>query len=324
MGPSSATKMVLGDFQNGLQGLYDSGYSLVSLQDWIEGDLTLPAGRKPLAITIDDAFFGDQISLDSDGIPLDNTGLGILWQFTELHSDFGFKSSLFANLGDKYYGNLPHKDWFEFDNHWRQSLGDVIAWCLDHNVGVYNHLYMHPRLDLTKPEDVHSEVSRNDVAMRNFLTNSGHASSIQLLHNIIALPYGIWPPSKTGVQILLNYLDPEGKPVEAIFEAESYTAAGYLQVPYSKDFDPMHIPRINGSLKGISFVIQQAANIPAAESCKLGPLDPENMKDPVTLENEIQRQIDNLNCPYGVYSVGGRLFETTSTGIKEILLASHP
>jgi hypothetical protein len=323
-GPSNATRMVLTDFNNQLQGLYDAGYSLVSLQDWIEGDLSLPAGRKPLAITIDDAFFGDQISLGSDGIPLANTGLGILWQFAQLHPDFGFKASLFANLGDKYYGNLPHKDWFEFDIHWRQSLGDVIAWCLDHNVGVYNHLYMHPRLDLTRPEDVHSEIARNDVAMRNFLTNSGHTTSIQLLHNIIALPYGIWPPTKSGVQSLLNYQDPEGKSVEAIFEAGSYTEARYMQVPYSKEFDPMHIPRINGSIKGVNFVIQQAANLPSAESCLLGPLDPASMHGPETLENEIQRQIDNFNCPYGVYSVAGQLFEATGSGVQAILLPPHP
>ena len=139
--PSDPTRVLLEDFHNELQGLYDAGYSLVSLQDWIEGDLSLPAGRKPLAITIDDAFFGDQISLDSNGIPLGNTGLGILWQFAQLHPDFGFKASLFANLGDKFYGNIPYRDWFIFDDRWKQVLGDVIAWCLDHDVGVYNHLY---------------------------------------------------------------------------------------------------------------------------------------------------------------------------------------
>jgi hypothetical protein len=323
-GPSDATTVLLTDFQSDLQGLYDAGYSLVSLQDWIEGDLSLPAGRKPLAITIDDAFFGDQISLDSNGIPLSNTGLGILWQFAQLHPDFGFKASLFANLGDKYYGNIPYRDWFIFDDRWKQVLGDVIAWCLDHDVRVYNHLYSHPRLDLTRPEDVYSEVARNDSAMRYFLTNSGHAGSIQQLRNIIALPYGLWPPSKAGVQSILNYLDPEGRPVEAIFEAGSYIEAGYLQVPYSQDFDPMHIPRINGSIKGVNFVIQQASNFPAAESCLLGPLDPTTVQDSETLQNEIQRQIDSLNCPNGVYSVAGKLYETPASGVLEIPLTPHP
>jgi hypothetical protein len=302
--------------------LYDAGYSLVSLQDWIEGDLSLPTGRKPLAITIDDAFFGDQISLDDHGIPLGNTGLGILWQFAQLHPDFGFKASLFANFGDKYYGDLPNNDWFIYDNQWKQELGDVIAWCLNHNIGVYNHLYMHPRLDLTRPGDVHSEVAKNDAAIRDFLTNSGHADSIQLLHNVIALPYGIWPPSKVGKQSILNYIDPDGRPVEAIFEAGSYTDAGYLQSPYSSEFDPMHIPRINGSVKGVNFVIQQVQNFPNAESCLLGPLDPARTQDSKSIENEIQRQIDNLNCPYGVYSVAGRLYTSAASSVHEIPIAS--
>ena len=182
----------------------------------------------------------------------------------------------------------------------------------------------HPRLDLTRPEDVHSEVARNDSAMRYFLTNSGHASSISRLHNIIALPYGLWPPSKAGVQSILNYLDPEGRPVQAIFEAGSYTEARYLQVSYSKDFDPMRIPRINGSIKGVNFVIQQASNFPAAESCLLGPLDPTRMQDSDTLQDEIQRQIDSLKCLYGVYSVAGKLYETTASGVLEIPVTPHP
>lgn len=324
MGPSNATKVVLEDFHNELQSLYDAGYSLVSLQDWIEGDLSLPAGKKPLAITIDDAFFGDQISLDDHEIPLTNTGLGILWQFAQLHPDFGFKASLFANFGDKYYGDLPNKDWFIFDNQWKQKLGNVIAWCLNHNIGVYNHLYMHPRLDLTEPGDVRSEVAKNDAAIREYLTNSGHSDSILLLHNIIALPYGIWPPSKVGKQSILTYIDPDGRPVEAIFEAGSYTEARFMQGPYSKGYDPMHIPRINGSVKGVNFVIQQAANIPEAETCILGPLDPARAQDPTSIVNEIQRKAGDLDCPHGVYSVAGRLFESTASGVREISLTPIP
>ena len=126
------------------------------------------------------------------------------------------------------------------------------------------------------------------------------------------------------MQSILNYLDPEGRPVQAIFEAGSYTEARYLQVSYSKDFDPMRIPRINGSIKGVNFVIQQASNFPAAESCLLGPLDPTRMQDSDTLQDEIQRQIDSLKCLYGVYSVAGKLYETTASGVLEIPVTPHP
>jgi hypothetical protein len=323
-GVSNPTQVLLADFQDELERLYAAGYSLVSLQDWLEGDLSLPASRKPLAITIDDAFFADQVSIDSNGIPLENTGLGILWAFANDHPDFGFKVSLFANYGDKYYNNLPEKDWFQFDLEWRQALGDAIAWCLDHNVGVYNHLYSHPRLDLTKPEYVYSEVARNDVALRFFLTNAGHATEIEKLHNIIGLPYGLWPPTKWGVDSILNYVDPEGKPVEAVFGAGSYTDPGYLSAPYSPGYDPMHIPRINASAMGVAFVIQQAADFPAASSCLLGPLDPSSAQDSARLQQAIQRQVEDLHCPFGVYSMPGGLYEATESRVQEILLSSLP
>ncbi|MBM3152516.1 MAG: hypothetical protein FJZ96_10010, partial [Chloroflexi bacterium] len=57
----SGHKMQLGDLRASLENLYDAGFSLVSLEDWLSGDLTVPSGRRPLVLTMDDLFYTNQI-----------------------------------------------------------------------------------------------------------------------------------------------------------------------------------------------------------------------------------------------------------------------
>jgi hypothetical protein len=319
-----ATQVTLEGFQAELQLLYDNGYSLVSLPAWLRGDLSLPVGRKPLIISIDDAVFADQISIDATGQPRPNTGIGILWQFSQDHPDFGFSAVLFANFGDKYYGNVPKDDWFIYDENWQASLGEVLAWCLDHNVQVYNHLYMHPRLDLTLSTDVHFQIEKNDQVLRNLLILVGRQDLIKKLDNIIALPYGVWPTEKDSVNALLNYVNPEGKPVEAIFEADSYMNPGFLLAPYDPLFDRFRIPRINGSSSGVNFIAGLGDPVPAADFCYLGPLDSNKTSDMDYMIQKIDQATADANCPFGIYAFSGFLIQAQKNGVREITLPVFP
>lgn len=80
---SYPTKTLLRDFETELQTLYDNDFTIVSLQDWISGNLQVPSGRRPIIITLDDAFFADQIFLENDGLPSTNSGIGALWEFSK-------------------------------------------------------------------------------------------------------------------------------------------------------------------------------------------------------------------------------------------------
>ncbi len=319
-----ATEVTLEGFQTELQLLYDSGYSLVSLSAWLHGDLSIPVGRRPLIISIDDAFFADQVSIDTSGQPLPNTGLGILWQFSQSHPDFGFSVMMFANFGDKYYGNVPENDWFSYDDNWQTDLGRVIAWCLDHDVQVYNHLYMHPRLDLTPSENVRYQIEKNDLMERDLLILAGRQDLISKLDNIIAPPYGIWPPEKDGVNALLNYINPEGKPIEAILGADSYTHPGFLLAPYDPLFDRLQIPRINGSSKGVNFVAGLGDLLPVADSCFLGPMNPDKINDIDYIIQKIDQLTADSECPFGVYVVNGFLIQAQESDVREIVLPAYP
>jgi hypothetical protein len=107
---------------------------LIPLKDWLEGDFIIPEGRKPLVITLDDLWFGNQIFIRDDGTPSPNSGIGVLWQFSQENPDFGFHAALFAINGDKYYPEREVGDVFYaadnvdfFSKSWHTKLGNTIA-----------------------------------------------------------------------------------------------------------------------------------------------------------------------------------------------------
>ncbi|MDR3574829.1 MAG: hypothetical protein P4L50_13275 [Anaerolineaceae bacterium] len=312
---SYPTKTVLRDFRSELESLYDNGYSLVSLQDWINGNLQVPAGRRPIIITLDDAFFADQIYLESDGQPSSNSGVGVLWEFSQQHPDFGFAASIFANMGDKVYGNIKKGNWYENGPGWEDSLAKVIVWCIQHNVLPYNHMYTHPRLDLTLTQQIPWELEKNDQSMRTFLKRANALDLVNGLANMVALPYGTWPPSKGGKEAILNYKNPEGKPLQAVLEAGYYYNAQYLQPPYSVAYNPWHIPRIAGHIPAINFLVKQKDQFPTASTCKIGPLQSAQIGDNLYLMDQILKAIRQNGCPEGVYSFSGKLFRASNSQI---------
>jgi hypothetical protein len=317
---SYPTKTVFRDFHSELQSLFDNGYSLVSLQDWINGDLQVPAGRRPIIITLDDAFFADQIYLENNGQPSLNSGLGVLWEFSQQHPDFGFAASLFANMGDKVYGNIQKGNWYENGPGWEDSLAKVIAWCIQHNVMPYNHMYNHPRLDLTLTEQIPWELEKNDQSMRTFLKRINGLDLVKGVDNIVALPYGAWPLSKGGKAAILKYKNPEGVPLQAVLEAGYYYNAEYLQPPYSSAYNPWHIPRIAGHIPAINMLVEQKAQFPVAKTCSIGPVQPSQTGDNLYLMDQILKAIRADQCPAGVYSFSGKLFRASSTQIEIIKL----
>ncbi|KAF0110474.1 MAG: hypothetical protein FD147_1620 [Chloroflexi bacterium] len=307
---STATKMRYTDFSNQLRTLYNNDFSLISLKDWINGTFVLPAGKKPLIITLDDLWFADQLYLNEDGTPSTYSGIGILWEFSKVHPDFGFSASVFSNMGDKKTADKHVDDWFfvSEDDSWINKLALTIAWAIENGVDPYNHLFLHPKLDLTANTDIIYHIKENDRVIRYYLSRIGREDLIPRLGNIIALPYGIWPATTAGVNIIKNYKDPEGKPVQAVMEAYNLDAAQLTSSVFTPGFDPYHIARITASDYMIKFIIEHKAEIPSSTSCKLGPLQEEQSSDLEVIQRLIQNSVTNQSCPEGVYNVNGAVF----------------
>lgn len=315
---STPTKTRLADFRQQLQTFYDNGYSLIPFDHWLKGDLSMPPGRHPLILTIDDAFFADQIFLNIDGSPSVKSGIGILWDFSQQHPDFGFSAALFSNLGDKLYGNIETKKYFLNGDGWKESLEKVIVWGIEHDVMPYNHLYTHPRLDLTQSQDVKYQINKNDLLLRKYLILAGRPDLIARIDNIISLPYSIWPQSKGGKQIIKDYFNPEGHQTLAVVEADYYHDKDkLLHSPYSPQFDRYHIPRITLNTKAsLQYLVDNRDQFPPAQQCKLGPRDEQRLINESYLKDLIRAAIQTGTCQPGYYQVKGFVFNAGAENIE--------
>jgi hypothetical protein len=300
----------LSTFKEQLQKLYDAGYSLVSLPSWINGTFTVPAGRKPLVFTMDDGVFADQLYISDDGTPAENTAIGILWRFSKDHPDFGFSAAIFCDVGDKYYGDIAAGDWFYVSegNAWKKKLGQAIAWALENGVEIYSHTYQHVDLSKTTTSDILLQLQMEDNSVRDFLYLAGRQDLNVKLGNMIALPFGIWPATDAGKNVLLQYKNPEGRPVTAIFEAYNATDARFTPSYFASDFDPMALPRTTATNYSIDWVITNKDSVPTAAECKLGPTDESANGDAAKIQALISAAIQSGACPEGVYNVGGLIF----------------
>ena len=317
----SFTKIALSTYRDELQMLYDAGFSLVPLADWLRGDLRVPPGRRPLIYTMDDLFFADQIFLNPDGTPSDRSGLGILWQFSQTHPDFGFSAAIFYNLGDKLYANKPVGNWFNVSPGWEGDLARAIAWCIDHGAIPYNHFYTHPHLLNMEPRDVTFELSRNEVRLQKLLASIDEEDLSTHLDNMIALPYSEWPNSRGSRMAIESYRSLDGYPVLGIMESNPRMAPAYLIKPlYADGFTPYHIQRFGTSMRSIQNLIRNIDLIPAAQECSL-PIDPVRAQaDAPYLTTAIRDAVSAGRCPAGVYAVAGQLFRASSGSVEALAL----
>ena len=296
----------LGDLKSDLQAFYDAGYTLISLDNLLDGKINVPEGRRPLILTIDDAYFANQFCLNDQGEVSEFSAVGTIYQFSQEHTDFGFELAMFANFGDKHYGNLFTGTWWYEADGWEQALAETIAWGIEHHVYPYNHTFRHPHLDRVAAEFIQPQLSLNDQKLREYLVLAGHPEYASILSNYIALPYGSWPGSDRGVEQLISYLDPEGDPVRAVFEAGYEYTPAFASPAFADGFDPMHLPRMAAIPSVIRLITEKAATFPSAESCTLTMTS--GSADFDSIMAAIQGNILSGNCPSGIYVLDEGVF----------------
>lgn len=313
---STESKVRFSDFQNELLELNEAGFTLIPVQSWLRGDFYVPAGRRPLIFTMDDLFFNNQLTLLPDGNPDPNTGIGILWYYSQLHPEFGFSIGLFANLGDKLYADPTYPDW-------KMKLAKAIVWGIEHDAMPYNHTYTHVRLDKTEASEIKQELRRNDLFLRELLNLAGRGDLLAEIPNYMALPYGVWPWDR---KTLTLYQNPEGLPMEAIFEADFHAGdlnrpveTLFVPPPYDSSFNRYQVPRITASLPVIEWLVESKENVPEAGSCVLGPVQTEEtLKDPTALSSLIKDAITNERCISGIYFINGFTFRADVSQVSLI------
>jgi hypothetical protein len=297
-------------FKEQLQKLYDAGFSLISLSSWLDGTFTVPAGRKPLILTIDDGWFADQIYLDEDGTPSQFSGIGMLWQFSKDHPDFGFHVSINVIMGDKKYGDIRIADWWIVSDGdaWKTKLANTIVWAIENGVEIYNHTYTHVDLSQTDPAGIKYQLQMNDLTVRNFLAMVNRSDLDPKLGNIVALPEGKMPSTQAGMNVLVNYKNPEGQPVKAVLAAYNADEALFTPSVFSDNFDRLNLPRTTATNYSIDWVIARKDEIPTMNSCQLGPTLETQAGDAAVLQELITAAVQAQTCPEGIYHANGFIF----------------
>ena len=292
---STGLKVRFEDFEYQLNQIYDAGFSLVPLEDWLAGRMVVPEGRRPLILSLDDLYFNNQLRLDDNGNPRKDTGLGLLWDFYQAHPDFGYSAALFVNLGNKLYANPD-------DPGWEMELAKTIAWGMDHDLMPYNHFYTHPRLDWSTGSAILWEAEQNDIYLRQLLRMADREDLIPQLGNILALTYGVWP-KRGDIETMLSYVNPEGEPVQAVMEIDAISLEMYLFPPYAPAFNRYHVPRHVASPSAVDFLVANAEKFPRAQVCDLGAVPDAILAEVEALADYIGTQASLRGCAAGVYVI---------------------
>lgn len=89
-----------GEFEALLQTLYDQGFRLISMQDFIDCNVSVPAGTMPMVFTFDDGTSGQFNLIKENGSLKVNprSAVGIMMAFNQKHPDFGLKGIFYVNM----------------------------------------------------------------------------------------------------------------------------------------------------------------------------------------------------------------------------------
>lgn len=215
------------EFETLLQTLYDNGYRLISMADFIDCNISVPAGTMPIVFTFDDGTPG-QFNLIQEGGSLrvnPKSAAGIMAAFNEKHPDFGLKGIFYVNMdvGDNTFkGEGTLKERFEI----LQSLGFELG------THTWGHIkYSNP--ENNSAQKIQESLGKNQEKVNEILPGMRFYS--------LALPYGSQPQDKS----LCKYFE-SGSYNGIEYKNESIMAVGANpSVPsISNNYNNLYVPRI--------------------------------------------------------------------------------
>ncbi|NLK20697.1 MAG: polysaccharide deacetylase family protein [Epulopiscium sp.] len=223
--PPSPYQRRIEDFKKDLNYLYDNGYRLISMKDYINNNISVEAGYTPIIITFDDGISTSFSLTDEDGklSPTPNSAVDIMNKFCNEHPDFG-KNAIFYINGDN--------DPFAGDG----SFEERVKYLTDNGYEVSSHTYSHAHLSKLDKGGIQEQLGKADKMIKDALPG--------YIADSFAYPFGERPKEE------LRYLIKEG-----IYEGEEYGykialregPSGPFYPPYHIKFDSLNVPRVRGS-----------------------------------------------------------------------------
>ncbi len=217
------------EFEALLETLYEQNYRLISMRDFIDHHISVPAGKIPMVFTFDDGSPGQFNLVEENGSLIVNpkSAVGIMMAFQEKHPDFGLKGIFYLNM-DKELKT------FEGSGTLEQRLNTLLG--LGFEVG--NHTWGHFNFSTSKDRaQIQEKLGKNQKRMEEILP--------QVQFYSLALPFGGKAPEELALSV-------QGGQYEGTaYINETIMAVGYLpSVPsIHQDYDPTYVRRIRSSGK---------------------------------------------------------------------------
>lgn len=211
------------NFRKDLQTLYDNGYRLISLRDYVENKIDVKAGFTPVVVTFDDGLL-NQFNLieESDGRKIDpNCAVGILDSFSREHPDFGKAASFFV------YYPVPFRQ--------KELIKEKFEYLINNGYELGNHGYNHENLGKISMEEVQKSLSKNVEKTIEILPSYEVKS--------LALPYGAAPKGDDYKYVVSGSYEGFCYEHKAVLHVGSNPAPS----PISLKFNPQRLPRVRGS-----------------------------------------------------------------------------
>ncbi|MCT9935216.1 polysaccharide deacetylase family protein [Planotetraspora sp. A-T 1434] len=207
-------------FRAELERLAAENYVPITAAEYVTGKIGIPAGTHPVVLTFDDSS-PSQLTLDGMGKPMPDTAVGILQDVARKHPGFRPVATFYVI-----------RDMFGKDK--QEEKAQVLGWLKDNGFDIGNHTRDHLNLLSRSPEQVQDQIA----AGQSLITNLIKTPPVTL-----ALPYGNQPHDKK--------LALRGGASGVRYDYRGVFLAGYTPAPspFTKDFDPIGIPRIRSKEK---------------------------------------------------------------------------
>lgn len=209
-------------FREDLEFYYKSGYRMIRLQDYIDGNIEVELGYSPLILTFDDGNENNfKVLGESNGeLIIDpDCAVGVLEEFKKKYPDYGVTATFFLN--SSLFGQEQYND-------------KILKWLVEHGYDIGNHTMNHVDFTEIGIEDTNREVGGVYSLLDNIIPGK--------YVSIVALPFGS-PYQKTH--------DNYSAIIDSNYYGKLYHTIGALRVGWEAsvscfdiDFDPLFLKRI--------------------------------------------------------------------------------
>ena len=205
-----------------LEWLYANNFYPIRLRDFAAGVIDVPAGKSPVVLTFDDSSDG-QFRYLPDGTLDPTSAMGVMQNFAAEHPDFPAVGVFFSLIEV----SVPERVLFGQPESATRKLQEIVA--LGGEVG--SHTYTHIRLDQADNDEIRWQLAFSSKELEDRIGAGYKVTSL-------SYPLGVFPADESIIYA------GESQDISYAFSAAVDVSGGASPSPFSSNFDPYHIRRM--------------------------------------------------------------------------------